>query len=376
MSLSQSFPHFCAGRSRCTIEEMKNISISIAPGSIVVGLLLVLLVGLLWFLRDLVLILLTAIVIASAIEPAIHGFMRRGLPRLLSVIFIYLAVAGVFGSIAFFFVPPVLNDAATFLAELPGTLSSLNVSEATGGLVPGDIADALSSAGFLRDISASLGGTAGSAVTTLSLVFGGLASFVLIVVFSFYFSVQETGVDDFLRLVTPVKQQAYVLHLWKRSQEKIGKWMQGQLVLAVIVGILVYLGLMILSVPYALLLAVLAAIFEIIPVFGPILAAIPGIAVALVHGGPTEALLVLGLYVVVQQFEAHLIYPVVVKKVVGVPPLLVILALLVGYKLAGFLGILLSVPIAGAIQEFVSDINREKTRALEKQGLTPEGEEK
>ncbi len=140
--------------------------------------------------------------------------------------------------------------------------------------------------------------------------------------------------------------------------------MQGQLVLAVIVGILVYLGLMILGVPYALLLAVLAGLFEIIPIFGPILAAIPGIAVALTHGGPTEALLVLGLYVIVQQFEAHLIYPVVVKKVVGVPPLLVILALIVGYELAGFLGILLSVPIAGAIQEFVSDVDREKTRAI------------
>lgn len=86
------------------------------------------------------------------------------------------------------------------------------------------------------------------------------------------------------------------------------------------------------------------------------------------------ALLVIGLYVVVQQFEANLIYPVVVKKVVGVPPLLVILALLVGYKLAGFLGVLLSVPIAGAIQEFVSDVDREKTRALARQGLTPEGE--
>ena len=81
-------------------------------------------------------------------------------------------------------------------------------------------------------------------------------------------------------------------------------------------------------------------------------------------GGVTEALFVAALYIVVQQFEAHLIYPIVVKKIVGVPPLLVILALLVGFELVGFLGVLLSVPIAGALQEFVSDIDREKTRAL------------
>ena len=136
------------------------------------------------------------------------------------------------------------------------------------------------------------------------------------------------------------------------------------------------MGLMILGIPNALLLAVLAAVFELIPVFGQFLAAIPALAIAFADGGFTALLLVGGLYVIVQQFEAHLIYPVVVKKVVGVPPLLVILALIVGAKLAGFLGILLSVPIAAAVQEFVADIDKEKTRALAKKGLTPEGEAK
>ena len=185
---------------------------------------------------------------------------------------------------------------------------------------------------------------------------------------------QETGVDDFLRLVTPTSHQAYVLNLWKRSQLKIGKWMQGQLILGVIVGVLLYLGLTILGIPNALVLAVLAAVFELIPVFGQIMAAIPAVAIGFVGGGVKGALLVAGLYILVQQFEAHLIYPVVVKKVVGVPPLMVILSLIVGAKLAGFLGILLSVPIAGAIQELVADVDRRKTRELAGGGLTPEAE--
>ena len=353
---------------------MKNVSITISPSSIVIGLLLVILAIVLWYLRDLVLILLTAIVIASAMEPAVHALMRRKVPRLLSVVLMYLLIAGIFFSVIFFFVPPVLEDAAAFFATLPETISAIDVSQVTNFL-PDTIANALSISDMLREVSASLAGGAGDAFGTLSAFFGGVTSFVLIVVFSFYFSVQETGVDDFLRVITPIKEQNYVLHLWKRSQDKIGKWMQGQLILAVIVGVLVYLGLTILGVPYALLLAVLAAVFEIIPVFGPILSAIPAIAVGLVHGGPTEAFLIIGLYVVVQQFEAHLIYPVVVKKVVGVPPLLVILALIVGYKLAGFLGILLSVPIAGAMQEFVCDIDRAKTRALARAHLAKEEEE-
>jgi len=263
---------------------MKNFSISINPGSIVIGLLLILLVGLLWYLRDLVLILLTAVVIASAIEPAVTGLIHRGLPRLLAVISTYLLVAAVFFGVLFFFIPPVLNDAATFLSQLPETISSFNLPEVAGNLLPSDIANTLSSADFLRDIAASLG-VGGGVFTTLSAIFGGISSFALIVVLSFYFSMQETGVDDFLRVVTPIKEQAYVLNLWKRSQEKIGKWMQGQLILALIVGVLLYLGLTILGVPYALLLAVLAAVFELIPVFGQFLAAIPAIAIALIHGG-------------------------------------------------------------------------------------------
>jgi predicted PurR-regulated permease PerM len=345
--------------------QERDLSVTITPGTIVSVLLFLTLAFLLWFLRDIVLVVLTAVVIASAMEPAILFFVRRGFHRLLSVIFMYALVIGIFFGVLFFFIPPILNDASTFLKQLPQTLSTLNISDSTHGLLPwGSVADTFSSADFLQNISTTITDSTGGIFTTVTAFFGGMLSFILIVVFSFYFSVQETGVDDFLRVVTPIQEQVYVLHLWKRSQEKIGKWMQGQLVLAFIVGVLLYLGLVILGVPHALLLAVLAAVFELIPVFGQILAAIPAVAVGFTAGGVTEALLIAGLYIVVQQFEAHLIYPVVVKKVVGIPPLLVILSLLVGFKVVGFLGVLLSVPIAGAIQEYVTDIDREKTRAL------------
>ena len=139
--------------------------------------------------------------------------------------------------------------------------------------------------------------------------------------------------------------------------------MQGQLILAVIVGVLVFLGLTILGVKHALLLAVIAAVFEIIPVFGPILSAIPPIAASFADGGVTAALLVAGLFIIIQQFENHLIYPLVVKKIIGVPPIMVILAIIIGGKLAGFLGILLSVPIATVILEYFRDVERKKLGA-------------
>ena len=347
------------------MEKPRDINVHITSGSTITVLMFLALAALLWFLKDLVLILVTAVVIASAMEPAVNFLTRRRIHRILSVILVYLCVFSAFISVLFIFIPPLLGDAADFLSRLPQTLSAINISDATHGLLPwGNVGDQISSADLLRNISKTLSDTTGGVFTTLSAFFGGLTSFVLIIVFSFYFSVQETGVDDFLRVVTPVKEQAYVLSLWKRSQEKIGKWMQGQMILGIIVGILLYLGLVILGIPNALMLAVIAGLFELIPVFGQILAAIPALMIGFSDGGVTALLLVAGLYLVVQQFEAHLIYPVVVKKVVGVPPLLVIIALIVGAKLAGFLGILLSVPIAAAIQEFVSDIERKKAKTL------------
>jgi predicted PurR-regulated permease PerM len=355
----------------------RGTHVTISSGTVVTTILILILTFLVWYLRDIVLDVLTAIVIASAMEPAIRFFVRHGLGRLLSVVLMYLIVASAFFSVLFFFIPPILNDAANFLQQLPTTVSQLNISDVTHGLLPwGQVSQTFNSANLLQNISTTITDSTGGIFTTVSAFFGGLVSFVLIVVFSFYFSVQETGVDDFLRIVAPVKHQAYVLNLWKRSQIKIGKWMQGQLVLALIVGALLYPGLVILQVPHALLLAVLAGVFELIPVFGQLMAAIPAVAVAAAAGGLTEALLVAGLYTVVQQFEAHLIYPNVVKKIVGVPPLLVILALLIGFQLVGFLGVLLSVPIAGALQEFLGDIDRDKTRALARLGLTPEGDAK
>ena len=193
-------------------------------------------------------------------------------------------------------------------------------------------------------------------MTAVSSFFGGAMSFILVVVFSFYFCVQETGVEDFLRVVTPVAYHEYVVGLWKRAQNKIGKWMQGQLLLGLLVGTLIYLGLVILGMPYALLIAVFAALFELIPVFGQILMVVPGVVIAFSAGGVNLALMVGGLFAVVHQFESHLFYPLVMRKIIGIPPLMVILALVVGAKLDGFVGVLLAVPLATVLREFINDV--------------------
>ncbi len=318
---------------------------------------------LLWHLRDLVLILATAVVIASAIEPGVAR-LQRYIPRAFAVLTVYLASLATLFGVFYFVVPTFFSEFAAFLNSLPTYLEALDrisaFDEIAGSL--GIATPSLTSLDVLSGLrgAAEASGIARNALTAFASIFGGFFSFILILIFSFYFSVVETGIDDFIEVCSPTRYRAYLNGLWKRSQKKIGLWMQGQLLLAVIMGVLMYLGLTILGVPHALLLAILVAVFELIPVFGPTLAAVPAVAIAFVDGGMTLGLLTIALYGIAQQFENHLIYPLVVTRVVGVPPLLVILALIIGADLAGFLGILLSVPVAAVVQELASDLRQHR----------------
>ncbi|OGG56653.1 hypothetical protein A3D71_04290 [Candidatus Kaiserbacteria bacterium RIFCSPHIGHO2_02_FULL_55_20] len=347
--------------------EDRSINISITAGT--VFKIVVILIGawLLFVLRHIVLDVVVAVVVASAIEPGVHQLMRRKIPRILSVIIIYLFLFVIFFGLFYFFLPSVLEDLAIFLASLPAYLEAFTRAgafDAYANILGVPAPSAISANDIMAGIRSAfdISGTFGNAFSAVARVFGGVFSFVLIVIFSFYFAVIETGVDDFLHVISPKRYQKYVIDLWRRSQHKIGLWMQGQLILAVIMGVLVYLGLTILGVKHALLLAVLAAVFEIIPVFGPTLAAVPAILIGFVGGGVGIGVAVTVLYIIFQQFENHLIYPLVVTRVVGVAPLLIILALIVGAELAGFLGILLSVPAAALIQELVRDIETGRLR--------------
>lgn len=341
-----------------------NININITSGAIVKTILFLILFFLIYYLRDLMLVILTAVVIASAIEPAAAWFVKHKIPRVMAVIIVYAVVGGSLVGMFFLMIPPILDEASGLLSTAPQYFDSVELWNPVGdsGALPSNF----SIKEIITEFRDSISGVTGSLLQTISVIFGGALNFVLIIILSFYLAVQEYGIANFLKIITPVKHEEYIVGLWKRSQIKIGLWMQGQLLLALIIGVLVYLGLTILGVKYAFLLALLAAFAELIPLFGPILAAIPAVLIAFVDGGATLGLIVAGFYLIIQQFENHLIYPLVVKKVVGVPPLLVILALIVGAKLAGFLGIILSVPVAAAIMEFVHDVEENKKKIREK----------
>jgi predicted PurR-regulated permease PerM len=344
----------------------KQVNVTITPSTMVTALLIGAGAYALWILHGLILLVLTAVIIASAIEPGVLAFRKWHIPRVLAVTIMYLLVFGSFFGLIYFFFPPVLNDTENFLSIVPQYLNTLNLPAAITTNVLGVTGGSHQEQSIFQTLFAfqsafSVGTTEGS-FRLLSTFFGGIFSLFIVVVLSFYFAIQDTGVEDFLKIVSPRKYEEYVIDLWHRAQLKIGQWMQGQLLLSVLAAVIIYLGLLIIGVPDALLLAVFTAITELIPIFGSFIAGFPAVIIAYSTGGVPLALIVAGLFIIVNQFETNLIHPLVVKKVVGVPPLLVLIAIIAGGDLAGFLGVLLAVPLAAVLREAITDYDKRKRR--------------
>lgn len=340
--------------------------ISITLGTMFKALLLALGVVLLYNLRDLVLVLALSIVIASTVTPVAHFLKRYRIPHLLSVLLVYLAGFAILLVLVPYLIFPLLGDLSDLLVTLPTKIGHLPLFTSSTGYLSSIYGKFGGTELPLTDIigqwQQSITGLPQGFVQTASLLFGGFFSFILVIVFSFYLSVQPDGINSFLRIITPLKQEAYVIDVWQRSQRKIGYWMQGQVLLGLLIGVMVFLGLTILQVKYALVLAVLAAVFELIPFFGPVLSAVPGVLFGF-SDSVTLGFIVLGFYIIIQQFENHLIQPLVVEKMIGVPPMVVIIAILVGAQLAGVVGMILAIPVAVVLMELLSDWEKQKLLA-------------
>ena len=325
-------------------------------------------VAILWFLKDIFVSILVSVVIASAISPLATRLRKYYIPRALTVFLVLATMIAIFVSIFVLLVPTIYSEFSTFSNSFyvfqRDTINSISAYTGNKQFVS-DVVRNWS----LQDIQDAATGllTAGSGA--VSSTFGAVTYFIFqtifIFVISFYLAVLPNGVERFLRVITPPKRENYIISLWGRSQKKIVAWAKGQFILALMIFIFIYIGLTIIGMQNAFLFALLAAVGEVIPIVGMMMATIPAVLVALLSGGSAFAITVLIFYVLITQFENHILAPFIVNKVVGLPSVLVIISLVVGGSLAGFWGVLLAVPVAATIMEFVGDIESSKKEQIE-----------
>lgn len=291
----------------------------------------------LYIILDLILLLFVSVIFVSAFSPVVDRLTKWGLPKVVSILLIYLLVVLILSAMITLGLTSITLQTANLAQRL---------SEAVNSLLASNHLDTSILQQHLPDLSRNI-------VSVTLDIFRSLIAGILVAVITFYLLLDKEKLEGhFASLFTNKKDK--VLSLLKQIEIKLGAWLRGQVLLSVIVAVLIYLGLTILGVDFALPLAVISGLFEVIPFIGPILGAIPGILIALVSS-PVLALLTALLYLVVQQLESHVIVPQLMKKAVGLNPLVVILAIAIGSRVLGVAGALLAVPFAVVVQIITED---------------------
>jgi len=307
---------------------------------------------LLWFLfaiRDILLLFLISVIISSAIDPLADYLYKKKVPRGFSVLIVYVLFLGIVGMVISLLVPPIIEQ---FQALSQDDFYNTFVSRAGG------LRDSLQNLGIDETVNENIRKFASSVSNSLfSLgrnVLTGLLSVVTVLVVSFYLSAEENGTKNFIKHLVPFKSQAYANSLVSKIQKKIGYWVLGQFILSVSIFAVTYAGLLILNVEYALVLALIAGLLEVVPYIGPIIAVIPAAFFAFIQNPPL-ALAVIILYLIIQQLENHLLVPMIMSRSTGLSPILVILGVLVGGSLGGLVGAIIAIPVLSGAMVFMSD---------------------
>lgn len=296
---------------------------------------------LLWIvyqILDIILLLFVAFIFMSALTPMVSKLVSWGIPKVVAILLIFFLVIVMLGGIIAVGLTPLIAQTSSLSQRLADALSSLlQANYIDQSIINQEISD------FSRQ-----------ALTFTVDIFRNFISFVSVIVVTFYLLLDREKFEQHATALFGQRQEKAQRSL-RRIEEKLGAWLRGQVVLSLIIGVAVYIGLTILGIEFALPLAILAALLEVVPVIGPIVAAIPAILIGLTIS-PVMGIIIAAFFLAIQQVEGHVVVPQIMKRAVGLNPLFVILAISVGGRLLGIGGALLAVPIAAVIEVVILEV--------------------
>lgn len=314
-----------------------------------------------------------SILFASALTPTVDLLEKKyKMPRPLSVIIMFLALLFILG----FFISQMIPLVVVQLFELAKTISSLLTEIGDGSLnlpfgnkiepVLTSLADQINKEMMIQELkqavesfATELQGFANNTFAVIKTVFDGVLNFIVVLVLTFFLVINEKAVNGFFISLFPSKHGEYIAEKIDAIQEKVGYWLRGQMVLMLVMFALSLTGLLILGIDNALTLAMMTGIAELIPVVGPVGAGIPAILIGF-NESPWLAVWVLGLIILLQQIEGHILVPLVMRRAVGLNPIIIILAMLIGLETLGIVGMIMAVPVATTLSIFVNEYANKK----------------
>jgi predicted PurR-regulated permease PerM len=333
---------------------------------VTIGAICVLAVAM-WAAREALLLIYVSALIAMGFSPLVRNLerpdgQRSRLPRWFAILLVYVAVIAVFVVVALVVIPPLIAQATALWARLPDEFSrfqnflikykllqrKITLAEAVQTVPSGSSANAV-----------------GTVLVALSTFAGGIFAVITVLILSFYFLIEAGTMFEYLMRFVPAGRRADVATAAREAVVKVSAWLRAQVMLAGVMGTFAAVGLGFMGVPYFYVVALVAAVGETIPIVGPIIGGVTAVAVALT-ASPKLALMVGIYFVVLHQLEANILVPKIMERRVGVSPVAVMIALLIGGSLAGLVGAVLAIPTAAMISILIEDIAISRERQLQR----------
>lgn len=320
--------------------------VEISHRTIIFTVIFLLSLWLLYYLRSVLVTLFLAVILMAALSPLVERLHKWRIPRALSIVFVYILIFVIIGFTIAGIVPPLVEQTQNLFSNFPSYMESLRWLGVDQNMIYSQI----------NQISSTLGSISGGIIKTATGFFQNLIGLVVLMVISFYLVLERNNLDKYLLRFFGENVANNGVRVFNKIEKRLGGWVRAELLLMLIIGVLSYIGLSLLGVDYALPLAILAGFLEIIPSIGPFISAIPAVLVGLLVS-PLMALAVAALYFLVQQLENNLIVPQVMARECGLNPLITIIALIIGFKLGGVPGAILSVPVVILLEVILTEIS-------------------
>ena len=310
----------------------KKITVDISHRTIIFTLFLLLAIVFFRHIAGVVTSLFIAFLISVAINPSINRLSKRNIPRPISAFIILFLVFLLLALLAASIISPLISETQNFIEQLPGLIDRLGVYNID-----------------LSNFSDKLYSAPGSVLKIALSTFSGLIFFFTTIVISFYILADRPSLKKYLITLLGGEKGEKYNQIAEELEVRLGAWVRGELFLMFIVGLSTYIGLTLIGLPYAIPLAVIAGVLELVPNIGPTIAAVPAILVGFAIS-PVHGLITLGLSILIQQLENNLFVPKIMQQAVGLHPVVTIITLLIGFNLGGPLLAILALPIVLSIQ--------------------------
>ena len=357
------------------VEKTERVIIELSMASVAKATLLIILLYVmatfLSSIKEILILFFVAVFLSAALDPAVDKLQEKKIPRALGVLIIYFAVF----IFLFIFISQLIPLIGTQVADLADKITDFVANLTSNG--KSDLPFAKHWKPFLDDFlvtidqdtlvanlqagleytASQLKNVAGNTWAALTVLFNGIVNVIIVLVLTFFMVIEEENIEEFIRSLFPSRYSQYIVTKTTKVKNKVGDWLRGQLTLALTMGLITGIGFFIMGVDYAATLGMIAAIAEFLPMIGPTITFLAAALIALNQS--VWLVIAVAIWCIIMQIlEGNVLIPLIMRRAVGLNPVIIILAMLIGFQFLGILGIIVALPTATVLSIFLEDYTK------------------